>query len=123
MLIFLFCKLRNIEVQIVNKIRNTIGWVIGKHIDYPLDFQPVFQIFFFFFSLDIEGAELQVIRTVPWAKVNIRALLIEVDHLGEIFSGSQKELNKFLKKSGYKFLQSSAIDDIYVKTDFKILLK
>ncbi len=30
------------------------------------------------FSLDIEGAEYDVLKTVPWDKVNIDALLIEV---------------------------------------------
>ena len=72
-------------------------------------------------SLDIEGAELQVLRTVPWDKVNIRVLVVEVDHLGKIFKGSPKELNNLLKKNGLKFFQSSAIDDIYVIKDFQIL--
>jgi hypothetical protein len=30
------------------------------------------------FSLDIEGAEYDVLKTVPWDKVNIDALLVEV---------------------------------------------
>jgi len=30
------------------------------------------------FSLDIEGAEYNVLKTVPWDKVNIDALLVEV---------------------------------------------
>jgi hypothetical protein len=30
------------------------------------------------FSLDIEGAEYGVLKTVPWDKVNIDALLVEV---------------------------------------------
>jgi hypothetical protein len=71
--------------------------------------------------LDIEGAELQVLQTIPWDKVNIRVLIIEVNHIGEIFKGSPKELNKRLKKSGYKFFRSTTIDDIYVRQDFKIL--
>jgi hypothetical protein len=71
------------------------------------------------FSLDIEGAELQVLQTVPWDKVNVRVLLVEVNHIGQIFPGSQKKLSNFLKKSGYKFYKSAKIDDIYVKKDFK----
>ena len=37
--------------------------------------------FFFrvdFFSLDIEGAEMGVLRTIPWHKVDIEVFLIEV---------------------------------------------
>ena len=73
------------------------------------------------FSLDIEGAELQVLKTIPWDKVNIRVLLIEVNHIGEIFKGSPKALNQLLKKSGFKFFRSSTIDDIYVKRDFRAI--
>ncbi len=70
------------------------------------------------FSLDIEGAELQVLQTVPWDKVNVRVLLVEVNHIGEIFPGTQKKLSDFLKKSGFKFYQKAKIDDIYLRKDF-----
>jgi len=66
------------------------------------------------FSLDIEGAELQVLKTVPWDKVNIQVLIIEVNHIGEIFKGSAKELNKHLKMNNFQFYKSLQIDDIYV---------
>lgn len=67
------------------------------------------------FSLDIEGAELQVLKTVPWDKVDIKVIIIEVNHIGEIFKGSAKQLNQFLKKSGFQFHKSLEIDDIYIK--------
>ncbi len=31
-----------------------------------------------FLSLDIEGAEMLVLQTIPWEKVNIQSILIEV---------------------------------------------
>ena len=31
-----------------------------------------------FLSLDIEGAELMVLETIPWDKVNIQSILVEV---------------------------------------------
>jgi hypothetical protein len=31
-----------------------------------------------FFSLDIEGAEMGVLRTIPWDKVDIEVFLVEV---------------------------------------------
>lgn len=73
------------------------------------------------FSLDIEGAELQVLKTIPWDKVKVRVLLIEVNHIGEIFKGSPKDLIKLMKKNSFKFFRSSSIDDIYVKRDFKVI--
>ena len=44
------------------------------------------------FSLDIEGAEYPVLKTVPWDKVNIRCLIIEVNHAGTIFEGNQFQI-------------------------------
>jgi hypothetical protein len=47
-------------------------------------FVKMFRKFYLFllridlFSLDIEGAEYNVLKTVPWDKVNIDALLVEV---------------------------------------------
>ena len=36
-----------------------------------------------FFSLDIEGADLQVLKTIPFDKVQISVIMIEVAHLGK----------------------------------------
>jgi len=59
------------------------------------------------------------LRALPWEKVNIRILLVEMDHVGKIFKGSPKELNKLLKKNGYKYLKTAGVDEIYVRNDFK----
>lgn len=67
--------------------------------------------------LDIEGAELQVLRTVPWDKVDIRVLDIEMAHAGEIFDGSQAEIRQLLADNGYRLADRVNIDDLYVKAD------
>ena len=54
-----------------------------------------------YFSLDIEGAELPVLKTIPWEKVNIRLLGVEVVDLGKIFDGDFKDLEETLKLQGY----------------------
>ena len=71
------------------------------------------------FSLDIEGAELPVLKTIPWEKVKIRALLIEVNHMGKIFDGNIGDLESFLDKKGFKFYKSVEIDNIYIAKDFQ----
>ena len=71
-----------------------------------------------FISLDIEGAEMPVLKTIPWDKVNIRALMIEVNHMGKVFEGSLKDLEQFLDESGFKFYKSVKIDNIYIRKDF-----
>ncbi len=49
--------------------------------------------------LDIEGAELQVLQTIPFDKVDIKILDVEMNHVGEIFDGTVDHvvltLNKF----------------------------
>ena len=71
-------------------------------------------------SLDVEGPEFEILKSIPWDKVNIRVMLIEVVHLGKLFPGSEAELNEFLDEKGYRFYASLGYDNIYVKKDFPI---
>ena len=59
---------------------------------------------YFFFSLDIEGAEFEVLKTVPWDKVDIEVLLIELIHAGSVFKGSREEIHQFLSLKNYVYL-------------------
>lgn len=70
--------------------------------------------------MDIEGAELQVLKTIPFDKVDIRVLDVEVDHIGQVFDGSRAEFRKLLRDNGYVFYARAATNDVYVK---KSLLK
>jgi hypothetical protein len=69
-------------------------------------------------SLDIEGAEWPVLQTIPWDKVNIRVLIIEINHLGEIFLGNNYQLRQLMSDNGYKKYKGTTIDDVYVKRKF-----
>jgi len=55
-----------------------------------------------YFSLDIEGAEFQVLRTIPWAKVDIEVLSVETHFMGERSAGSKEDLIDFLDEKGYQ---------------------
>ena len=59
---------------------------------------------FLFFSLDIEGAEFEVLKTVPWDKVDMEVLLIELIHAGSLFKGSREEIHQFLSSKNYVYL-------------------
>ncbi|KAK8747571.1 hypothetical protein OTU49_016464 [Cherax quadricarinatus] len=65
-----------------------------------------------FLSLDVEGAELQVLKTVPWESVSIDVLCVEHRHVPE---GSQA-LATFLQEKGYKLFSTLGDDFIFVKT-------
>ena len=78
-------------------------------------------------SLDIEGAEFAVLRTVPWSKVDIRVMSVETHLLGRIFPGDRQELIGFLDSVGYRHITwghrgtnrvreaLGTIDDLFVK--------
>jgi hypothetical protein len=70
-----------------------------------------------YFSLDIEGAEMQVLESIPWDKVDIEVLTIESNHMGEVFPGSQNGLREFLKDKGYVLAYTVDIDDVFVRKD------
>ena len=57
-----------------------------------------------YLSLDIEGGEFGVLKTVPWDKVDIEVLLIELIHAGSLFKGSREETHKFLSSKNYVYL-------------------
>ncbi|XP_045607488.1 protein Star [Procambarus clarkii] len=50
-----------------------------------------------YFSLDVEGSELAVLRTIPWDKVNIRTLSVEFIHGGE----GKDAIRKYVESQGY----------------------
>ena len=53
-----------------------------------------------YFSLDVEGDELNVLKTIPWDKVNIKMLTVEYVH----DVGKLGGLKSFMEKQGYDAL-------------------
>ena len=68
-----------------------------------------------FLSLDIEGAEYQVLSTIPWDKVDIRALSVETQFAGDVLDGSRKDIFDLLIGVGFSHIGSLARDDIFVR--------
>ena len=68
-----------------------------------------------YWSLDIEGAEFPVLKSVNWNETMISLIDVEVNHSGEIFPGTTKEIHNFLKQNGYDYIQTVEIDDIFIK--------
>ena len=70
-----------------------------------------------YFSLDIEGAEAPMLKTLPWDETKITLFTVEINHAGETFPGSKNDIRSFMKEKGYEFLETVYIDDIYYKKD------
>ena len=72
-----------------------------------------------FLSLDVEGAEFQVLKSIPWSTVDIRAISVETQFAGEVMEGGKEDIFQLLTGEGYTHLDTIARDDIFVKLDPK----
>ena len=70
-----------------------------------------------YFSLDIEGAELSVLQTLPWNLLNVTLLTVEVNHAGVIFPGTSEDIQNFMIGQGYEHLGKIHIDDVFYRAD------
>ena len=52
-----------------------------------------------YFSLDIEGPELEVLMTLPWDKVDITAISVETEFYGE-FEDKKQAIKLLLEQQG-----------------------
>ncbi|CAL8143985.1 unnamed protein product [Orchesella dallaii] len=70
-----------------------------------------------FFSLDVEGAEFDILKTIPFDKVRIKVIDMEV----YFYSREVKnEINDFLKDKGFQLQGSGTSDHFYIHSSFKI---
>ena len=80
-------------------------------------------------ALDIEGAEFQVLQTIPWTKVDIQVrhcysgnsscqvILVELEHAGKVFPGTRREVHTYLTSVGYDYVATLAVDDLFIRRD------
>ena len=70
-----------------------------------------------YFSLDVEGSELQVLKTIPFDKLDIKVLTVEFAHTKE----GKEELLQFMVSKGYSAVMEVlhpkhlATDNVFVK--------
>ena len=100
----------------------------GKHI-LPVYCFPLYSILLAmnqthvdYFSLDVEGFELEILKTIPFDKLDITTFSVEYAHAPK----GGKEYIEFMKQNGYKLhstLHSDAAtyceDYIFVKETFQ----
>lgn len=73
-----------------------------------------------YFSFDIEGSELAVLKTLPFHLVTFKVLIVEV----MFYTKEQKEeLHELLLKNDYHFVKKMQVDRVYVHNSVKHLLK
>jgi len=66
-----------------------------------------------YFSLDVEGAEFPILKTIPWDKMTVKLLGIEIAHLGKVFEGTWQEVSKYLFHKDFIMIAQSVNDMFY----------
>ncbi|XP_045034687.1 uncharacterized protein LOC116933298 isoform X1 [Daphnia magna] len=68
-----------------------------------------------YFSLDVEGSEFKILKTIPWHKVDIKTLTVEWDHTpeGEAAISHLMQKNKFVKFGNIEMAYSREV--LYIK--------
>ena len=72
-----------------------------------------------YFSLDIEGAEYNVLKTIPFQDVDINVLGVEVEHAGKIFNGTENDIFNLLNSHGYQYVAKTKLDKFFIGVDEK----
>ncbi len=60
-----------------------------------------------YFSLDVEGGELQILQSIDYKKTPIYCISVENNF-------KEPDINSFLKTKGYRFVTDIGIDDVYI---------
>ena len=79
------------------------------------------------FILDIEGAEFQVLQTIPWTQVDIEMISVETDLAGLVMEGSREEIIDYMRRQGYihqnhknignSIFEDTVKDDLFIRED------
>ena len=76
-----------------------------------------------YFSLDIEGEEYNILKTMDFSEIDISVLGVEIfpsgpDDALRINSGTKEQIHDYLKENSYNFVDSVEIDDFFIKQSF-----
>lgn len=68
-----------------------------------------------FLNIDIEGHELEVLKTIDFRKFNIKIICVEILTHNNLSKTRKREIFKFLKKKGYVFIGKNVVNYIFKK--------
>lgn len=67
-----------------------------------------------FLSIDIEGGELVVLKSIDFKKIHIKAIIVEIN-----FPEIKSQISNYLRPQGFRFLCNTGSDGIYINiSDF-----
>lgn len=89
-----------VEINVKIKRLNSFPELKDRQIDY--------------LSIDTEGNELSILKSIDFEKLNIKAISIENNY-------KEVEIFTFMKNNGFDFITKLNCDEIYVKSNFNDL--
>ena len=90
---------------------NTLDFLLKEHTNVT---------FFYFLSLDVEGAELSVLESIDFERVGFGIVLAEAN---SFFMHKHLALREFLEEKGYEFFQEYERSYWWVNRDFYRIYK
>ncbi|XP_076042253.1 protein Star-like [Oratosquilla oratoria] len=72
------------------------------------------------FSLDVQGAEKEILLNFPWAKITVDVFIIEYIHLPPDPTWTADNFLEYMTKKGYRLYERFNIDYIFVHKRFKV---
>ena len=98
-------KINNKDFKIKNIKTNTLCYLFKKYDFYKIDFM----------NLDIEGHELNVIKSIDFKKFDIKVICVEILNYDKFSNNKKKLLISYLKKNRYFLRCKSEINYIFEK--------
>ncbi|CAG0923039.1 unnamed protein product [Notodromas monacha] len=65
--------------------------------------------------LDVQGIEVDILKTVPWQEVNIKMIVLEIYGPPDVIAREKDAAMEVLGPLGYKFVTQVAIDYMFLK--------
>ena len=95
------------DFKIKNVKTRTLSEILNKNKFYNIDF----------LNIDIEGHELEVLRSVNFKKFNIKVICVELINFNKLSENKKNQLIALLKKNKYKLVDKSKINYIFKRTN------
>ena len=65
----------------------------------------------------------QVLKTIPWEKMDIEVITVETNHAGEVFAGTRYDIKEYLEDNGYVLVHTVGGDIFILQNNgYKIYL-
>ena len=104
---------QRIDADAILHVKDETWWHTKENVDvkcYPLSslINTLGQTHIHYFSLDVEGVEMIILQSIDWKHLDIDLLTIETDQ-------HRQDILTFMKRHGYKWIQTISGDDVFRK--------